>query len=222
MRVLSAIFVVMSSLGGVAASAAVRAEAVFSGAEHIRQVAVAATGADPAMVEARIDPRVRMAACRQPLVGAVMSARMVSVRCPDTPGWRLFVPVSVRRVSEVAVLAREVEAGQPIAAEDMRIERRESHAGQPLHDAGTMVGSVAQRRLPAGAALNDGDLASGPPLKRGDPVVLVSRFAGAEIRMEGRAMGAAAQDGVVAVENVATRKIIRGRWRGDGVVEVVN
>ncbi|MDO5610002.1 MAG: flagellar basal body P-ring formation chaperone FlgA [Pseudomonadota bacterium] len=212
----------MSSLGGLAASVAVRAEAAFSGAEHIRQVAVAATGADPAMVEARIDPRVRMAVCRQPLVGAVMSARMVSVRCPDTPGWRLFVPVSVRRVSEVAVLAREVEAGQPIAAEDMRIERRESHASQPAQDAGTMVGGVAQRRLPAGAALNEGDLASGPPLKRGDPVVLVSRFAGAEIRMEGRAMGAAAQDGVVAVENVATRKIIRGRWRGGGVVEVVN
>ncbi|HEY4560699.1 MAG TPA: flagella basal body P-ring formation protein FlgA, partial [Lysobacter sp.] len=58
-------------------------------------------------------------------------------------------------------------------------------------------------------------------LKRGDPVVIVSRAGGIEVRMGGRALGNAVPGAVVAVENLASRRIVRGRLVADGVVEVL-
>jgi flagella basal body P-ring formation protein FlgA len=59
------------------------------------------------------------------------------------------------------------------------------------------------------------------PLRRGDPVVIVARTQGIEVRMDGRALGPAQAGGRVAVENTASHRVLRGRVVADGVVEVV-
>ena len=51
--------------------------------------------------------------------------------------------------------------------------------------------------------------------------MLVSRIGGVEVRMAGRALGRAEPGATVAVENLASRRIIRGRLVSDGVVEVM-
>ena len=69
--------------------------------------------------------------------------------------------------------------------------------------------------------VGEDDLALGPPLRRGDPVVLVSRVGGIEVRMAGRALGGAAPGRVVRAENVESRRVVRGRLTAPGVVEVL-
>ncbi|WP_240125271.1 flagella basal body P-ring formation protein FlgA [Thermomonas alba] len=58
----------------------------------IQQAALSALQAGPG-VQAMVAPGLRLAACRQPLTATPSTPTVADVRCPDTPGWRLFVPV---------------------------------------------------------------------------------------------------------------------------------
>lgn len=60
--------------------------------QPIRDAALAALGAD-ASARAMVAPGLRLGACSQPLVATPSGAARAEVRCPDTPGWRLYVPV---------------------------------------------------------------------------------------------------------------------------------
>lgn len=205
------------------ASGLVRASA-FTPTQAIVEAAEAALGGGGAQVQASVDSALRMPACRQALVGVALGARMAEVRCPDSPGWRLTVPARVRREAEVVVLTSPVRAGQAIGAAQLAVQRRDlaAGAGAGMADPTQVAGRIARRSLPAGAVVSAGDLADGAgALRRGDPVVLVSKAGGIEVRMGGRALGSAVSGGIVAVENLASRRIVRGRLVGEGVVEVL-
>lgn len=189
----------------------------------IRAVAIAALGGTADSAEATVDPALQMSACSQPLQAVPTSARVVEVRCPDDPGWNLYVPVQVRRVEKVVVLTEPVQAGEKITA-DMLALRKRDMAGESggFADPAAVVGRAPRRGMAMGAALTETDLAMGALLRRGDPVVLVSRFGGVEVRAAGRALGRASPGGAVSVENLQSRRIIRGRLIGEGLVEVVH
>jgi flagella basal body P-ring formation protein FlgA len=130
----------------------------------------------------------------------------------------------VRREADVVVLTAPVRAGQPIDAAQLAVQRRDvaGGGGAGMADPAQVAGRIARRAMPAGAMVSAGDLADGAgALKRGDPVVLVSRAGGIEVRVGGRALGAALPGAVVAVENLTSRRIVRGRVVGEGVVEVL-
>ncbi len=194
----------------------------FTAPETIRQAAITALGAQGTSSEATVDPALRMARCDQPLQAVATGARTVEVRCAGEPGWRLYVPVRVRREADVVVLKTPARAGVPITADQLTVQRRDmSGEGAGFSDPGDLVGRTPRVALAGGAALTEADLAiGGRLLRRGDPVVLVSRTGGVEVRMAGRALGQAAPGGAVAVENIESRRVIRGRLVEEGVVEV--
>lgn len=207
-------------LAGTAAAAAAVAAITEPGA--IAAVAIAALGADAGNAEATVDPALRMAACGQSLQAVPTSARVVEVRCPDRPGWRLYVPVQVRRVADVVVLTESVGAGEEITADMLTVRRRDMAGESPgFADPSAVIGRAPRRGMAPGAVLSETDLAEGALLRRGDPVVLVSRIGGIEVRVAGRALGRASPGGAVSVENVQSRRIIRGRLVGEGIVEVL-
>lgn len=189
---------------------------------EIRAAAIAALGATAADGEAVLAAGVRVAPCAQPLQAVATGARTAQVRCPDTPGWKLYVPVKVRREADVVVLKGPVRAGEPIRADQLVVQRRDTgRAAAPVFaDPAQVVGQVPSRSLAAGATLTAADLAQGPPLRRGDPVVLLTRIGGVEVRVAGRALGPAGAGGTVSAENVESRRIVRGRLTAPGVVEI--
>lgn len=193
----------------------------FTDPEAIRGAALEALGVAGTGSQAMVDSALRLAACTTALQATPTGPRTVQVRCADTPGWRLYVPVRVRREAEVVVLTRPVPAGQAITADHVTVRRRDvGHNASAYSDTSAVIGMTAVQGLAPGAALNSSDLARGALLERGDPVVLVSRAGGIEVRMTGRALGRAAPGDTVSVENLGSRRIIRGRLIGDGVVEV--
>lgn len=201
-----------------------RAAPAFTPVAEILRTAEAALGAGGAQVQASVDAAVRMPACTQPLQGVALGPRMAEVRCPDPSGWRLTVPARVRREADVVVLLSPVAAGSAIAAGQLAVQRRDvaGGSGVGMADPAQVAGRVARRAMPAGAVVSAGDLADGAgALKRGDPVVIVSKAGGIEVRMGGRALGGAVAGAVVAVENLTSRRIVRGRLVADGVVEVL-
>lgn len=220
-RALAAVLLTLAALATASARAADPPQ--WQPLGEIRAAAIAALGAGEAESQATLDPALRLARCGQPLQAVASGSKMAQVRCADAPGWRLFVPVRIRREADVVVLTVAAASGVPIAANQLAVQRREvgQAAGTTFSDPAALVGRVPTRALAPGLVPTEADLSLGTPLRRGDPVVLVSRVGGVEVRMQGRAMGAAQAGGVVVVENTSSRRILRGRVVADGVVEVV-
>lgn len=190
---------------------------------RIREAASAAVGGRVPAGDVLVAPELRLAACAQPLQAVAAGPRNVEVRCPDSPGWRTFVPLRLRDEAAVVVLARAARAGQPLQADQLALQPRDvaTVSGTPFADARDAVGRIPRRGLPPGAVLTEQLLAREVVLRRGDPVMLVSRQQGIEVRAPGRVLGNAAAGATVAVENLASRRIIKGRANADGEVEVL-
>lgn len=192
--------------------------------DAIRVAALQAIGGPDATGEARLDSRLRLTACSQPLEAVATSPRIAQVRCSDAPGWRLYVPVTLRREADVVVVTGPVRAGEPIDPSKLSVQRREvGHLdGAVFSDPSELAGRIPARGLGAGSVLTGNDVQAGQPVKRGDPVVLVSRAGGVEVRVPGVALGSARVGERVAVQNSGSNKVIRGRLTPEsGVVEVV-
>jgi flagella basal body P-ring formation protein FlgA len=146
----------------------------------------------------------------------------VEVSCPDAGGWRLFVPVKVRRNQTVLVLNRGIGTGETLTAADITTAQRDAAriAGAVLADPNAAIGRIARRPLQAGALLSKNDLVVQRLIKRGDNVALVSRRGSVEVRIAGRAMGDAGENERVSVENLSSRRIVQGTVDAAGDVIV--
>ncbi|GHH46430.1 MAG: flagellar basal body P-ring formation chaperone FlgA [Gammaproteobacteria bacterium] len=191
----------------------------FQPVDSIRAAALSTLGPGTD-AEATLDAGLRMPACAAPLQAQPTGSNTVEVACPG--GWRLFVPVKVRRNQDVLVLNRGIAAGETIGLADIGIEKRDAAriAGAVLADPAEAVGKVARRVLQAGTLLSAGDLVSPRLVRRGDTVELVSRRSGLEVRMRGRALSDAGQDERVSVENASSRRIVQGTVDASGAVVV--
>jgi len=200
-------------------AAGATAGAGFQPVESIRAAALAAL-ADGVDAEVTLDPAVRMPDCGQPLQGRRTGSGTVEVSCPS--GWRLYVPVRVHRSQQVLVLSRGVAAGETIGGDMLSVQRRDASriAGAALEEPADAVGRAARRTLMAGSVLTAGDLVAARLVRRGDTISLVSRQAGIEVRMAGRALGDAGERERISVENLSSRRVVQGVVSADGDVIV--
>lgn len=194
-------------IGGLTACAIMAAD--FQPVDTIK---AAALGALPAgsEAEATLDPALRLPSCGAALVARVQGSNSVEVACPD--GWRLFVPVRVRRSQTVLVLSRGIAPGETITADAFVPETRDASriVGAAVADPAQAVGRVARRTLSAGAVLSATDLVAQRLIRRGDNVALVSRRGGVEVRVVGKALGDAGESERVTVENLSSRRVVQG------------
>ena len=194
-------------IGGLTACAVLAAD--FQPVDTIQAAALGAlpVGAD---AEATLDPALRLPRCGAALVARVQGSNSVEVACPD--GWRLFVPVRVRRSQTVLVLIRGIAPGETITADAFVPETRDASriVGAAVADPAQAVGRVARRTLSAGAVLSATDLVAQRLIRRGDNVALVSRRGGVEVRVVGKALGDAGESERVTVENLSSRRVVQG------------
>jgi len=193
----------------------------YQSIDSIRAAALAALGAD-VEAEATLDPGMRMPACPVPLQAQPGNGNAVEVGCPQPSGWRLFVPVKVRRSQNVLVLNRGLAAGETIDAADISVEKRDAGriVGAALADPADAVGMTARRVLGAGTVLSATDVVAPRLVRRGDTVALIARRGGLEVRMSGRALGDAGQNERISVENSSSRKVVQGVVEAGGTVVV--
>lgn len=198
------------ALAGLLATFAVVA-ADFQPVESIKAAALGAL-TPGTEAEATLDPALRLPRCQEALSARVNGSHSVEVSCPQAAGWRLFVPVRVRRSQTVLVLSRGIGAGQPITADAFVAEIRDASriVGAAIADPAQAVGQVARRTLSAGTVLSTGDLVAPRLIRRGDNVSLVSRRGGLEVRMVGKALGDAGENERVMVESLSSRRVIQG------------
>lgn len=200
----------------------------FEPVERIAAAAISAVAPDAAglpnvSAEAAIDSGLRMPECSGGLSAHVGNRGVAEVSCAGPMAWKLFVPVRVTRLESVLVLTRPVGAGQTLSEDMLRVETRNTGnlTTGSLSAPTQATGQVAARALMAGTVLAHTDLRPPRLVRRGDLVTLVARRSGLEVRSQGRALGDAGISEQVNVENLGSRRQIRGRVNPQGEVEVL-
>jgi flagellar basal body P-ring formation protein FlgA len=175
----------------------------------------------------RLDPRLRLAPCTavQPYLPAntrLWGASRIGLRCADAGvRWQVFLPIQVD-VFGIALVARApLPAGHVLAADDLhRAEvNLAATAMAPLARAELAAGRTLARPLPAGQALQAGDLRLRQWFAAGDSVRLVAGGPGWRIHSEGQALAPGIEGQNVRVRTESGR-VVSGVAVAERQVEV--
>jgi flagella basal body P-ring formation protein FlgA len=177
---------------------------------------------------AKLDPRLRVAQCEEPLQAFEQSATTlgervtVGVRCAAATSWTLYVPVSVEVEIPVLVLRRALARRARVAIIDVEPETRRmpGSAAVFIQDAASLQGHRLKRSLPAGTALTVDMLVPDVVVRRGQQVTLIAASGPVEIRAQGHALTEGGVDDRVRVQNISSLKVVEGVVESDSVVRV--
>jgi len=121
----------------------------------------------------------------------------------------IYVPVTVGKMTEVAIVNRAVADGEVLTAADVTIEERATDIKAPA-PAASIVGATMTRALAEGTPIQRDDVLLAPPLARGTQVSIIMQRG--SVRVRGTAiLEASARPGQEAVVRVGqTRTVVRG------------
>jgi len=230
-RLLSCAALLALALGpGAGAAAPAQSQDLAAIRAAAQAFAQAAAGAHDAEIRiGRLDPRLNLAACEQPLEaflppgpGGRRAALTVGVRCPGARPWTLYVPVTVRMMRPVAVLTAGLARGHVLGAGDLAIERRDvgNLAAGWFADGELPIGQVLRRNLRPGTVLTAQHVEAPIAVRRGARVLLAAGGDGIDVQMRGEALADGAVGERVPVRNLRSRRVVEGVVRADGSIEV--
>ncbi len=174
----------------------------------------------------RLDPRLALPACAGELTpslppGAGIRPRVaVTVRCGDTGGWSLVVPVDVATDLAVLVARRPLNRGEMPAAADLEVATRRlpGIGTQYVTRMADTEGRRLRHPLGAGQPLTADALAAPVLVERGQQVTLVAEAAGISIRAGGVALDAGGHGDRVRARSLSSGRIVEGVVEADGTL----
>ena len=181
------------------------------------------------VVADRLDSRVRLAACSEPLTTSTpyeirRSSRVtVEVRCVAPKPWKLYVPVRLTIYQDVLVAARRLPRGAILAPGDIILAERDTAAlarGYMLQ-AEHAVGHRLRRAVTQGKALTPAMLESPVLIRRGQMVNLEARSGGLTVKMMGIARSNGILGQIIDVENKTTSRRVQAIVRSRKSAEVL-
>lgn len=176
----------------------------------------------------RLDPRVRLRRCRQPLEAEPADATRtrgnttVIVRCPDESGWRIHVTGRIDVFEKVVVLGRSLARGERLTPDMLELRERNTAVLQYgyFRSPREVTGRVARRALPAGTVLTPGNVAAPVLVRRGERVTLIATRGAVSVRMQGKALRDGSRGDRVQVRNLRSKRVVEGEVVARGVVKM--
>ncbi|MHB8426312.1 MAG: flagellar basal body P-ring formation chaperone FlgA [Acidiferrobacterales bacterium] len=176
----------------------------------------------------RLDPRLQLAACGQPLRTSLppgaeaIGNTTVGVRCTGNRPWSLYVPATVQVFDKVLIAARPLVRGARLAPTDFLVSDRDvsSLTTGFVSNPQQVKGEVLREPLTAGTVLLPGMMEGQRLVRRGMPVTIVAQAGGLKVRVQGRALGDGAAGQWVQVRNSMSNKVIEGIVTRNGSVRV--
>ena len=192
--------------------------------------AAAALAPSGARVEARagaLDPRLRLAPCREvqaylPAGAPAWGRTRVALRCMDgSARWNVFLPVTVSVWAPALQLRAALPAGARIAEAQVATAEVDWAAGPtpPLTEAAALDDRVLARPVAAGQPLRLSDLQPRRWFSLGDTVHIVAAGAGFLISAEGQAL-TPGLEGRPARVRTGNGRVLTGRPVGERRIEV--
>ncbi|SFH84146.1 flagella basal body P-ring formation protein FlgA [Pseudomonas guineae] len=176
----------------------------------------------------RLDPRLRLPLCAQPLTTTLESPAepigrvTLRVRCDSNAPWTVFVPGQVRLYREVVIVNRPLKRDSLVT--DMDIVLAERDVG--LLNQGYLttlqqaIGKKLTRPLLPDQVLAPIHVQIAEAIRKGDQVVISARSGGINVRMPGEALSDGTVGRQISVRNKRSNRVIRARVVGPGQVEV--
>lgn len=126
-------------------------------------------------------------------------------------------------VIDVPSLARDVAAGEAIAATDLTMMELPAtrRSTSLIGDANVIAGQVARRPLRAGTPLYAYDVQKAVVVKKGDIVTVTFAVAGLELTMQGQAQNDAGKGDTVTIRNANSKRVVEARVTAAGAATVV-
>ena len=176
--------IVVSALFATASFATTQSiDAVQAAAEEFVRSRLPASHAKQFVTAAKLDPRLRVESCEQPLQTFEQSATTlgervtVGVRCAAANTWTLYVPVSVEVEIPVLVLRRALARRARVAIIDVEPQTRRvpgTRCQLSCWTRASLQGHRLKRSLPAGTALTVDMLVPDVVVRRGQQVTLIA------------------------------------------------
>jgi flagella basal body P-ring formation protein FlgA len=184
-------------------------------------------GKDAELEVGRLDQRLRLPACNEPLdvsrpAGQRVGNTTVSVRCPGTQPWTLYVPVTVNLYETVLSAAGTLARGSTLKVADLAPIRRNIATlayGYYLRPE-DVIGMELRRTLRPGEILTPANIKAPALVASGDQVLLVADTGGVRVAMKGEALQEGAAGERVQVRNLSSRRVVEGEVVGRGLVKV--
>lgn len=176
----------------------------------------------------RLDPRLRLPLCDQPLTTTLESPAepigrvTLRVRCDGISPWTVFVPAQVRLYRNVVIANRPLKRDSQLTELDLSLAERD--VGQLnqgyLTDLDQAIGKKLTRALQPDQALSPVQVQMAEAIRKGDQVVIFARTGTINVRMPGEALSNGTIGKQISVRNLRSNRVVRALVVGPGQVEV--
>lgn len=193
-------------------------------AAFVQQQTAALPGKITYKVE-EIDRRVTLPECGKleaflPAGSQLSGKTAVGVRCNESKGWSIFIPVQITTSLNLLVTTRQLPLGHTLQEQDIAGQATETSQAGGFTDPNQVIGKVLRYGIAAGQTLREDMLRLPYSVKQGQAVQLAVQGNGFSIRGEGVALINASAGQTVQVR-VGSGRVISGVARAGGVVEIV-
>ncbi|MBA1262540.1 flagellar basal body P-ring formation protein FlgA [Pseudomonas stutzeri] len=177
----------------------------------------------------RLDPRLRLALCDQPLTTKLESPAQpvgratVRVSCEGSAPWSVFVPAQIHLFREVVVARRPLQRNSTLEAADIMLAERDVgllNQGY-LTSLDQALGNKLTRAAQPDQVLPPSYVSPAEIVRKGDQVVISAKNSTINVRMPGEALSDGALGSQIRVKNQRSGRVIRARVTGPGQVEVL-
>ena len=187
--------------------------------------------ADNSRVEvsaARLDPRLKLSRCSQPLEFEPQNSNpragrvLVKLRCTGQKPWAIYVPLNIQIWKTVVTATRPLRRGDNISQKDVtlrevKLKHTSAHYLTQLEHA---IGQVLTRDTAEASPLASNYLKKPKLVKRGDNVLIVTKSGSVSVEMMGTALADGEKNQQIAVRNQHSERIIKARVIERGKVQV--
>ena len=176
----------------------------------------------------RLDPRLRLPLCDQPLTTQLESpahpiGRVTTrVRCEGSAPWTVFVPAQVRLFREIVTTTRPLKRAGIIEPQDVTLRERDvSTINQGfLTSVDEAIGQKLTRPTVADQVITLVHLEQAEVIRKGDQVVITARSGTLAVRMPGEALANGGLKEQIRVKNLNSQRVIKAQVTAPGQVEV--
>lgn len=176
----------------------------------------------------RLDPRLRLPRCSQPLQASLESPAQplgrvtIRIRCDSHAPWTIFVPGHVNLYREVATALRSLQRNSIVQAADVQLSERDISSLRQgyILNLENVIGQKITRPIQPNQIISANYLKAAAAINKGDQVVISARANSMYVRMPGTALEEGAIGQQIRVRNVRSQRVVHARVTGPGQVEV--
>ena len=143
----------------------------------------------------------------------------VTIRCNDSPGWQLYLPVRIDEIVQTLVMRQNISTDSIITADMLESTSRQRRfiRGNLVTDVQNVIGAKTKRSLSMGQILTFQDLCL---VCKGDVVTIAINENGLAVTVSGLAMADGSLGDVIQVQNRQSKRSINAEVVGVNQVEI--